>query len=225
MTSTQEKFHDRKHGDGNLNLEPSVESDERNSYFQILQEILSAVNLNFDLTDNIKVDNALLAIKQRLALGFSNGCPWPEKETVKFIKKQEDEILDLDKLAELVLESGRSDAQCNVLYQEILKYANQTLRSELQLLKVAEKLDGQENENLPEERVVPINVKSKNKILVAGMAYDPVYVDILVPLQELIVGAEDQQIAYNKVLKFIIKESYESDDIEKLIEKTKKFLE
>lgn len=210
------EYLNRAHGDGSLRLEKSVSESERELYLQTLQRILKVIDLDFNLNKSDEVEQTLLALKQRIALGFSNGCPSPEKVIINFIKEQGKKLTNLAQLTELILESGRSDAQCNFLYQEILKYANRTLRSELQLLKPTEKIDGQEDQNLPTERTADH--------LIAGMASDLVFFNILVPLRDFIVKAEDQQITYNQVLRFLIKASQESKSIEELKEKTGSFL-
>ena len=204
----------RVHGDGDTRLELSIKKDEYQQYLEIFQSILSKID--FDSSEDQSIDKVLLALKQRLDLAFSNGCPWPEKVITDFINKQEDKPKNLDQLEELILESGRGDAQCNILYKKILQYANRTLRSELQLLKPVESINGQENDNLPKERT--------EHNLVAGMAYDPVYFDILVPLKNFIVKAEDQNVAHNQITKFLYTASLESRDIAELIERTKNFL-
>lgn len=209
----------RRHGDGNITLEQSLELKEKKHYLEIFKSICQAVSFNFGLIegDADGENRVALALKQRFAIGFSNGCPWPVKAITEFIESQESKPANIDQFVELILESGRIDAQHSFLYKKIMQYANTTLRSELQLLKPAGVLDLQEDNHLPMERL--------DEKLVAGMAYDPVFFDILVPLRNFIFKNDDRQKeAYYEVLDFIISASRKFKSIGEFRGETKAFL-
>jgi len=206
------------HGDGGLQLETTLEEVDRILYRDSLEEILTIVGIAED-REQFTADEmnlVLLALKQRISLGFSNGCPRPEKAVIGFLSKLEVKPQDPEELSEAILESGRGDAQCSFLYQKILKYANRTLRSELQLLKPTEVIDGQEEHNLPIERT--------EHNLVAGLAYDPVYLNILLPLKKFIVTGEDMQKNYDQAIQYVVQSASTATSITQLIEMTKIFL-
>ncbi|MFH2118576.1 MAG: hypothetical protein ABII10_02490 [Candidatus Paceibacterota bacterium] len=59
--------------------------------------------------------------------------------------------------------------------------------------------------------------------LVAGMASETVFFDVLVPLRDFINEATDQQVAFNKVIDFLKSASQEATSIEELAELVKNF--
>lgn len=174
----------------------------------------------FDINDQA-LPHTLLTLKQRFKIGFSNGCPWPEKAIAEHLESQISAISSLEQLEEGIRESGLSDGKHSMLFQNLLQFASKPLKKELLSYHPWEALEKQENQHLPDEVTDP---KGKGGY---GIAYDPPFFDVLKPLYRFIDEEKDRNVhnaRHLAVVEFFEKTASKVKTIDELVKQTNKFL-
>ena len=219
------EFPNRIHGDGRLIINPSfnapLRKNESQQYLNALTHILgeAAISLTINPADP-QLPSTLLALKQRFMIGFSNGCPWPEKVIKNHLLKQEKPPTSLNELAQEITKSGLADGRNNMLYQILLQNGSDSLKDELLSYHPWSHIEGQEDRNLPKD------ITDENGRGGYSLAYDPPYFDALIPLYKYIDnGAEGTHDArYFAVMEFFEKTAGKMKSIQELVKKTEGFL-
>lgn len=82
----------RIHGDSHIwkeRFDRPVRRNERILYEDLLATIMNRADLDVVVkADDPDLPQALLALRQRMEVGFSNGCPFPEKGINEFLTEQ-----------------------------------------------------------------------------------------------------------------------------------------
>jgi len=220
------EFPNRIYGDGRLTIKPSfynpVSRKEYPHYLKALTDIMGKANIviTIDSQDPL-LPNTLLSLKQRFMIGFSNGCPWPEKVISEYLMEQTTPPTTLEELATQIEKSARSDGKHSFFFQILLQHASKPLKRELKSYHPWQQLKGQEDHNLPQEITDP-NGKGAY-----GLACDPPYFDVLIPLYKYIDddnNVETHQIRYCAVTDFLETIANKVKSINELVLQTKEFL-
>lgn len=224
------EFLGRKHGDAGLIVDNSfyepVAEEAREQYLDMLSSIIkqAQIPLEFSPQDS-RLADVLLALKQRLMIGYSNGCPWPERaiiEDLQDIEKQRGALDNLEELAIRIRETAQPDGKRSFLFQMLLQHASPALKKELLSYHGWAKLDKQEDDHLPKEITDP------NGEGAYGLAYDPPYFEVIMPLFKFIEADQDlkiRQARYFAVIDFFEKRISKVDSIDGLVKQTKDFLD
>lgn len=220
------EFPNRIHGDGRLIMDMSFYSPlnkkESIHYSNTLKSIIKKTNISFEIDQaDPRLPDTLLALKQRFMIGFSNGCPWPEKVISRYLSNQEKPPSNLDDLTTLIKESGHADGKHSFLFQDLLVNSSQPLKNELLNYYPWQKIDAQENRNLPKDITSPDGKGGY------GLAFDPPYFEVLVPLYKYIDDKKNpgtQEARYFAVSDFFEHVAGKTESIRKLIAETNKFL-
>ncbi len=220
------EFPGRIHGDGHLIMDISfycpLNKKESIHYANTLKSIIKKANIGFEIDQaDPGLPNTLLALKQRFMIGFSNGCPWPEKIIGKYLSNQEQAPTNLDDLTKLIKKSGHADGKHSFLFQDLLANSSQPLKNEILNYHPWQKIAGQEDHNLPEDIT---NSKGKGGY---GMAYNPPFYEVLVPLYKYIDDKKNpgtQEARYFAVSDFFGAVASKTKSIKALIVETNKFL-
>lgn len=218
----------RIHGDGRLMMDsfdrPNTES-EKVLYQGILKDILrkAGVKLKIDKKDP-DLSETLLTLRQRFEIGFSNGCPWPNKLITKFLSTTEKPPQTLKELTELIRLSSLEDGKHSALFQVLLANASDSLRGELTSFHSWNQITGQENQNLPAD------ITRRGGKGAYGLAYDPPYFQVIKPLRTFIDGEESdtneaRQERTWKVIKFFERTTGKTSTIDRFVAKTDRFLQ
>lgn len=220
------EFPNRIHGDGRLIIKPSffspVSQRESPQYLKKLTDIMRRANIviTIDSQDPLLPDT-LLSLKQRFMIGFSNGCPWPEKVISEYLMEQTTPPTTLKELATQIEKSARSDGKHSFLFQILLQHASKPLKRELKSYHPWQQLKEQEDHNLPQEITDPDGKGAY------GLAYDSPYFDVMIPLYKYIdddKNVETHQIRYCAVTEFLETVANKAKSVEELVSQTKEFL-
>jgi hypothetical protein len=220
------EFLGRIHGDGRLTVDDSfyspISEDETPQYLKVLTNILDKAKITMTINpQDLKLPRTLLALKQRFIIGFSNGCPWPEKAISKYLLKQTAPPTTLEELTTLIKDSALFDGKHSFLFQSLLESASKPLKDALLSYHPWRQLEGQEDHNLPQDITNP---HGKGAF---GLAYDPPFFEVLIPLYRYIDDDENigtHQARYFAVTDFFEKVANKTLTIEEFIEQTKGFL-
>lgn len=216
----------RIHGDGHLIVNESfykpLTREEISQYFAILVSIMCKARIQIAIhTHDPEVQKTLLALKQRFIIGFSNGCPWIEKAIIENLLEQKTPPTTLRKLRNKIVKSEYFDGKHSFLFQNLVEVASEPLKKKLLGYHLWKKIDKQEDRNLPKEMT---ELKGKGAY---GLAHDPLYFGVLIPLYEFIdlgENLESRQARYVKVLEFFEGVGSKVTSITALKRETKMFL-
>jgi len=220
------EFPNRIHGDGRLIIDESfyspVSRKETPQYIRTLTDIMSRAKITMPLNpQDPQLASTLLALKQRFMIAFSGGCPWPEKAVSEYLLAQKTQPATLVELTTQIRESARSDGKHSFLFQSLLQNASKPLRDELLNYHPWQPLEKQENRHLPH------NITDSDGKGAYGLAYDPPYFDVLIPLYKYIDDNKNKgthEARYFAVTDFLEKAASGAQSIEDLIGQTKGFL-
>ncbi len=218
----------RIHGDGHILLDAfdrSLNPKEQVEYSDLLTSLLEGVGseLKFE-PDNTDLPKVLLTLRQRMEIGFSNGCPFPEKAIKEFLLEQKSLPKSLSELAEALRKSSIFDGNHSMLFQLLLENAPDSLKNELQSYHSPwTKLSDQENRNLP------MDITEKSGRGAYGMAYDPPYFNSIIPLKyikdEDRKSTDTREDRFWKVIGFFETKAININSIDELVAKTQGFLD
>ena len=223
-----ERFAHRTHGDGRLIMNEGfyrpLGKRAARAYTNVLGSIMERSHLPFTLDPkDTELPNTLLALRQRFQIGFSNGCPWPEKAITEFIEKEEKPPTSLPELTQVIQKSMQFDGKHSFLFQGLLRSASPTLKNELLSYHPWKRLEGQEDRNLPPEITRPDGKGAY------GLAYDPPYFDVLIPLYKFIdepgISKEEHQARFFAVTDFFENTMGSFETIDEVIEATRAYLQ
>lgn len=220
------EFPSRIHGDGRLIVDPSfyasISKDETPQYLKALTDVIGKAKIAMTIdSQDPQLPSTLLALKQRFMIGFSNGCPWPEKAISEYLLDQKTPPTTLEQLTTQIKESALFDAKHSFLFQILLQYASIPLKDELLSYHPWQQLNEQENHNLPQDITDPHGKGAY------GLAYDPPYFEVLIPLYKYI--DDDKNVGNHQARYFAVTDFLEgvvnnAKSIEELVKQTKGFL-
>lgn len=181
-----EKITGRTHGDAQLISEESffeLSPSDRDIFFPLLEEITEKVGIKFEITrDDGELEQAVLAVKQKFLVAYSNGCHRPVRATVEFLAEYQSEhaIADMTELTAALKQSAEADGAANLLFQLLCERASRELKNELLAHEAWTTLDDQEPEHLP------ASITGQNGVGGFGLANERAYFSIIKPLTEFI---------------------------------------
>ncbi len=221
----------RIHGDGRLILSEAffeLTNEEYDHYLELLRTIISRLNLNetllIDEARPKELKLAVLALKQKFEIAFSNGCPWPEKATVDGVveeikvraKNELQAPLTLEEIRGLMIKSRNADGGASFLFGLLLDSVSESLREELLSYQPWEKIKGQEDDNLP--------AKITNENEGYGLANSRPYDSVVLPILRFIgdeTNGDRFKTRYGQVLEFLGELRYLANSLDELEEKVK----
>lgn len=227
----------RIHGDGRLVIEESffeLTNEEYDLYLELLRVTVAKLNLDeHALIDEAKpevLNSVVLLLKQKFEIGYSNGCPWPMKATIDRIlselsvhlANESKSAITLEEIGSLISESRNEDGRASFLFQLLVESANESLRQELLSYQPWERLEKQEDRNLPEHVVRLVDPQSY------GLANDLPFFQVVKPLLSFIYYGNKNVIIrdrYPRVLGFFEETLGAVQNIRQLIEETEKFVD
>jgi len=193
----------RDHGDGRLFVDEyyfDLTNEEYDKYLDLLRTIISGLNLDENvLIDEAKPDelwSIVLTLKQKYEIAFSNGCPWPMKATIDQISSELSKHLAIDSeyvatlkdIQEMIACSRNEDGKASFMFQLLLETPSESLKAELLSYQPWQRLDKQEDENLPERVVREVDPQSY------GLANDRPYFEVIKPLLSFIYAGNTAEI-------------------------------
>ncbi len=221
----------RTHGDGRLMMSEAffeLTNEEYDHYLELLRTIISRLNLNETLVidDATPTDlrSTVLALKQKFEIAYSNGCPWPEKATVDRITSEISRkiaidtsyVVTLKEINDMIVESRNEDGRASFLFGLLIDSASESLREELLSYQPWEKIEGQEDNNLP----VKITNENEGYGLANSRPYDSVVLPILRFIGDKAKG-DRFRTRYGQVIEFLGELKYLANSLEELEEKVK----
>ncbi|OGK63015.1 hypothetical protein A2334_01480 [Candidatus Roizmanbacteria bacterium RIFOXYB2_FULL_38_10] len=220
------EFPGRIHGDGRVIMDDSfyspVTKKQKPFYIKTLQKILSNAHIEVPIDNqNPILPDTLLALKQRFMIGFSNGCPWPEKAISEYLLEQATKPQTLEDLTTQIKESAHGDGKHSFLFQGLLRHASPELRNELLSYHPWQRLERQEDHNLPQD------ITDDSGKGAYGLAYNPPYFDVLIPLYKYIdddTKGDTKQDRFFAVLNFFEKGAAKAQTITDLVNQAGAFL-
>ncbi len=232
------KIEDRTHGDSHLVVSKNeyfeLTNEEYDYYIELLRTIVTRLHLNaytlIDAAQPAELRSTILALKQKYEIAYSNGCPWPMKATIDRIASERSKHLAIDKdyvvtlkdIKEMVVEGRNEDGRASFLFQLLLESVNESLTQELLSFQPWERLEEQEDENLPER------ITREENPLSYGLANDLPYFQVIKPLLGFIYDGNKNVIIrdrYQRVLEFFETKLDSVQTIEQLIKVTKGFVD
>lgn len=222
----------RTHGDGRLVMSEAffeLTNEEYDHYLELLRTVIIRLSLDeqwlIDSAEPELLHSVVLKLKQKFEIGYSNGCPWPMKATIDRIlpelsmhlAKEPSSALTLKEIGDLISKSRNEDGRASFLFQLLLDAANGSLKQELLSYQPWEKIDGQEDNNIPAE-ITDENGRGY------GLANSRPYDSVILPILRFIgdeANTDRFKVRYDQVLEFFGELKYLANSLEELEEKVK----